>query len=664
MWEAFGAGLMHVLQWPTFGFLLLGVVVGLWLGAVPGIGGLVGLVIIMPFTYDMSPVAAFALMLSLFAVLSTGDTITSVLLGVPGSAAAAATVLDGYPMAKRGEAARALGAAYTCSMLGGIIGALFMAASLPFILPVILWFGSPEFFMLAVLGLAMCGSLSGASVLKGIGAAFIGLILAQVGYGVIQPVPRFHFGLGYLIDGIPLIPLVLGLFGLPELMELAAKQTSIARVPRVESMWSGIRHGIRDTLQNWWLLIRSSFIGIYIGIVPGLGASVVDWFAYGHAVQSAKDKSQFGKGDVRGVIAPEAANNSVRAGDLIPTVAFGIPSGATTALLLSAMLVHGLRPGTEMLTTKLDITFSFVWTIILSNIIGSVGLMFATFWVARLAFTPGNLLVPGVMLFIFMGCWVGSTDLGDWIALLLGGAFGVLFKGAGWPRPPLIMAVVLGPLMEKSFWLSMQGFGVGFLTRPATMVILTLVLITLYVSGRGILKSRMTGVSGQQVTMGEGYERNPLASVIVSTLGVGIFTFAAFYAQKWGYSVRLFPVVTAVPAAVLFAIVLLRDLKDLRTEVHAKGSFGAVAQACGEQMSIGSAALFLAWIAGAIAITFIAGQTAGILVYMASYLWWWGKAGWKTIALYVAGGWAILYVFYDRLLHIFWYPSLLSEWLS
>jgi putative tricarboxylic transport membrane protein len=434
-------------------------------------------------------------------------------------------------------------------------------------------------------------------------------------------------------------------------------------VPRMESMFSGILHGIRDTMQNWWLLIRSSFIGIYIGIVPGLGASVVDWFAYGHAVQSAKDKSQFGKGDVRGVIAPEAANNSVRAGDLIPTVAFGIPSGATTALLLSAMLVHGLRPGTEMLTTKLDVTFSFVWTIIISNIIGAVGLMFATFWVARIAFVPGNLLVPGVMLFIFMGCWVGSTDLGDWIALLGGGAFGILFKGAGWPRPPFIMALVLGPLMEKNFWLSMQGFGLNFLTRPATLVILVLVLLTLYVSGRGILKSRVPTVAGQ-ISIGEGYERNPLASTIVSALSVCVFIFAAFYAQKWGYSVRLFPTVTAIPGAILFAVVLARDLMDLRNEVRAKGSLGAVARACGEQMSIGSAALFLAWIAGAIAVTFVAGQMVAILVYMASYLWWWGKAGWKTIALYVAGGWAILYFFYDRLLHIFWYPSLLSELLG
>jgi TctA family transporter len=657
MWEAFGSGLIQVLQWPTIGFIFLGVVIGLWLGAVPGIGGLVGLVIIMPFTYDMSPVAAFALMLSLFAVLSTGDTITSVLLGVPGSAAAAATILDGHPMAKRGEAARALGAAYTCSMLGGVIGGLFMAASLPFILPMILWFGSPEFFMLAVLGLAMCGSLSGASMMKGIGAALIGLLIAQVGYAVIQPVPRFTFGTAYLIDGIPLIPMVLGLFGIPELLELAVKQTSIARVPKVESMYAGILHGVRDTLQNWWLLIRSSFIGIYIGIVPGLGASVVDWFAYGHAVQSAKDKSQFGKGDVRGVIAPEAANNSVRAGDLIPTVAFGIPSGATTAILLSAMLVHGLRPGTEMLTTKLDVTFSMVWTIILANIIGAVGLMFATFWVARIAFIPGNRLVPGVMLFVFMGCWIGSTDLGDWVALLMGGAFGVLFKGAGWPRPPLIMALVLGPLMEKNFFLSMQGFGVEFLLRPAVLVILALVAITLYLSGRGYLKTRAPGGMGQ--AFGEGYERNPLASAIVAGLLLALFLYAGMTAFRWSYSVRLFPLVTAWPAIVLFAAILARDLWDVRKEVRDRGSLGAVVAACGEQLTFARSALFLAWIAGALVVTFFVGQTVALLVFVASYLWYWAKARWTLIAIYVLCAWLILYVFYDRLLHIFWYPSLL-----
>jgi len=655
MWEAFAAGLIHLMQWQIIGFMLLGVVIGLWIGAVPGVGGLVGLAIILPFTYDMQPIAAFALMLSLFAVLGTGDTITSVLLGIPGGGAA--TVVDGYPMAKRGEAARALGAAYTCSMLGGVIGGFIMAASLPFILPVILWFGSPEFFMLAVLGLAMVGSLAGASVLKGIGAAFIGLLIAQVGYGVIQPVPRFTLGTSYMIDGLPLIPVVLGLFALPELLELAVKHTSIARVPKIESQAAGIIRGIKDTFENWWLMIRSTFIGIYVGMVPGLGASIVDWLAYGHAVQSAKDKSQFGNGDVRGVIAPEAANNSVRPGALIPALAFGIPGSASTAILLSAMLIHGLRPGTEMLTTKLDFTFSMVWIIILANIIGAVALMFATYYIARIAFIPGNLLVPAVMLFIFMGTWVGSTDLGDWITLLIFGVIGVLVKGAGWPRPPIILALVLGPLMEKSFFLSMQGFGAQFVLRPATLVISALVLLTLFFAYKGILQRK---VVGDQPQFGEGYQKNPLASVILSGLGTITFAAAGLTAQQWGYSVRLFPTVVSIPATILFAWIFVRDVRELLAERQVAGSYGAVARMCGEKLALGPSMLFMGWIAGALVVTFIAGQQVGIITYMATFLWYWAKAGWMTILIYCVSGWLFLYFFYGKILNVFWYPSLLS----
>ena len=386
MIEAMLAGLELVLSWPALGYLMLGVFLGMWIGAVPGLGGAVGLALMLPFTFGMDPVPAFALLLGMYAVTSTSDSVSSIMLGIPGTVASQATILDGYPLAKKGQAARAFGATYTVSAFGGVLGALLLAVSLPVILPVIFAFGVPEFFMLAVLGLTMVGALSGRSLLKGVAAALIGLMITTIGYAEATGIPRFYFGINYLLDGLPIIPIVLGLFGLPELLELAVKNTSIARKTSGESATMGLFQGAKDAFKHRWLSFRCALLGTYIGMLPGLGAAIVDWIAYGHAVQSAKDKSQFGQGDIRGVIAPETANNAHKAGALIPTVAFGIPGSIGTAILLGALVIKGLRPGPDMLTTNLDLTFSMVWAIVLANLVAAVLLMFFSRHIHKITF--------------------------------------------------------------------------------------------------------------------------------------------------------------------------------------------------------------------------------------------------------------------------------------
>jgi putative tricarboxylic transport membrane protein len=583
MFEAAIDGLFLVLQWPAIGYLMLGVGLGIWLGAVPGLGGAIGLVIILPFTFDMEPVQAFSLLLGVFAVTSTGDTIASVMLGIPGTAASQATILDGYPMAMKGQAARALSAAYTVSMIGGILGAFVLAVSLPVILPVILAFAMPEFFMLAILGLAMVGALSGGSILKGFGAAMIGLLFSMVGYGQMTGRARFHFELEYLLDGLPLIPVVLGLFALPELMELAVRDTSISRVPKDQARGGGIRQGIRDAFDNRWLVIRCSAIGVYIGMIPGLGAAVVDWFAYGHTVQSAKDKSQFGLGDVRGVIGPESANNAVRGGSLIPTVAFGIPGSASNAILLSALLIQGLKPGTEMLVDKLDITFSMVWAIVIANIVAAGLLMVCTRQIAKVAFIRGHLILPGIILFVFMGAWMASADIGDWFALLCAGIIGFILKRAGWPRPPVILAMVLGPIMEQSFQISLQAFGNLFFLRPISIGIIGIIVITLVLSARGVIRNKTAPKSEQQLA-GEGREKNPLLSAVVSLFGLFIFASAIIMSFKWHLSDKQFPWLASFPAVVFFACALFFDLKDWKKETESAGGFRLALNASVEKM--------------------------------------------------------------------------------
>ena len=650
-------GLVLVFQWPAIGFLALGVLLGIWLGAVPGLGGIIGLVILLPFTYGMDPVSAFALLLGMFAVTSTSDTIASVMLGIPGTAASQATILDGYPMAQQGKAARAFGAAFTVSAFGGVFGALILAVSIPLVLPIILAFNSPELLMLGVLGLAMVGSLSGGSILKGLIVALLGLMMSMIGYAEMAAIPRYWMGTTYLLDGLPLIPVVLGLFAIPELMELAIRDSSIARIPKEQTQGGGMLEGIKDAFRHWWLTLRCAALGTYVGMLPGLGAAVVDWFAYGHAVQSAKDASMFGRGDVRGVIAPEAANNATRGGALLPMVAFGIPGSLGTAILMGALLIQGLKPGPEMLTDKLDLTFSMIWTIVVANILVAGLLMIWSNQVAKVAFIRGHLIVPGVILFVFMGAWLGGASMGDWIACLALGVVGFFMKRGGWPRPPLVLALILGPILENAFHISMRVHGgAGWLGRPIVLVIAALVVLTLALSAwrYATSKRRPDGPS-----IGEGTERNLTISVPLAFAMTALFAWAAVESLAWPNMVRQFPLTAAVPAAALSFAVLLIESRDLRATLREAGSFRAVAAADAQTAALGRATVFFGYLIALLAVGYLFGQMVALPLFIAAYLWRWGGYGWAVSLGYAAAGWAFLYLFYGKVMNVFWHQPLL-----
>ncbi len=657
MFEALISGLSLVFQWPAIGYLVLGVFLGIWVGAVPGLGGIIGLVILLPFTYGMDPVSAFALLLGMFAVTSTSDTIASVMLGIPGTAASQATILDGYPMAQQGKAARAFGAAFTVSAFGGVFGALILAVSIPLVLPIILAFGSPELLMLGMLGLAMVGSLSGGSMLKGLIVALLGLMMAMIGYAETAPVPRYWFGTSYLLDGLPLIPVVLGLFAIPELMELAIRDSSIARIPREQSQGGGMIEGIKDAFRNWWLALRCAALGTYVGMLPGLGAAVVDWFAYGHAVQSAKDKSKFGRGDVRGVIAPEAANNATRGGALLPMVAFGIPGSLGTAILMGALLIQGLKPGPEMLTDKLNITFSMIWTIVVANILVAGLLMVWSNQVAKIAFLRGHLIVPGVIMFVFMGAWLGGASMGDWIACLIMGIIGFLMKRGGWPRPPLVLALILGPILENAYHISMRVHdGLGWTTRPIVLVIIGLIIITLFFSFRG---ARKTAKSKDTLVTGDSAETNVLISAPFAALLGLFFVWAAVEALSWPTMVNEFPLTAAIPAALLSIVVLFMETKAARYEITQIGGFRAAALDASERAFIGGAARFFGYLIGLIIVAYLFGQMIALSLFICVYLLRWGEYSWKISVSYAAVGLLFLYGFYDRVMNVFWHMPLI-----
>jgi hypothetical protein len=463
------------------------------------------------------------------------------------------------------------------------------------------------------------------------------------------------------MDELPIIPVVLGLFAIPELMELAIRNVSISRVPKDQAVGGGIIDGIREVRKHWWLAFRCSILGSYIGMLPGLGASIVDWIAYGHAVQSAKDKSQFGKGDIRGVIAPEAANNAIKGGALIPMVAFGIPGSLGTAILLGALIMQGLRPGPEMLSENLHITFSLVWMIVVANVVVSGLLMLLSKQVAKIAFIPGHLVVPGVIVFVFMGAWLGGASFGDWITCLTMGIIGFIMKRGGWPRPPLVLALILGNILENTFQISNRAYdGLSWLTRPIVVIVMILLVLTLIFAVRGIIKQKQRkSDDSDSLVVGEGVERNPLISLPFSfALGI-MFVWAAVESVPWPAEVKQFPIIIAIPGAILVFITLFHDTRDLMRARTAAGSLGEVVSTFSDQAVLPKALIFFGYLVTMLLMTLVVGQKIAMPIFIGFYLWRWGGYGLRVCFGYALGGWAFLVLFYDQVMHLLFHPSLL-----
>jgi TctA family transporter len=431
----------------------------------------------LPFSYTIkTPIEAFCFLLGMLAVTSTTGDLTSILFGIPGEGSAAALILDGYPMSKNGEAGRALGAAITSSVVGSLIGAVSLAISIPIMRPLVLLFGSPELFIIAIMGITFIGTLAGASLIKGLLAGGIGLMLAAIGVDPQTGSLRYTFGSLYLWDRLDLIPVVVGLFAIPEIVDLAVRGTSIAggKTGKI----TGVMEGVKDTFRHFWLVTRCSLIGVYFGVLPVLGANVAQWISYAHAVQGLKDKSRAGKGAIEGLLGPACANNSTRGGDLIPTIAFGIPGSGAMALLLGAMLIVGLNPGPEMLKSKLDVTFAMVWVLIIANIIvAGVCFMFLNY-LASVTFIRGSLLIPFLMFLVFIGSFTANNDINDNIATILFGVIGYFMVKFGWPRPPLILGLTLGKIAENYLWISTAAYGAKWLTFPSVMGLIALTVFT------------------------------------------------------------------------------------------------------------------------------------------------------------------------------------------
>jgi TctA family transporter len=648
-------------------YLFGGVCMGLSLGILPGIGGIAGTALLLPFTYNLDPPTAFALLLGLGATTTTADPIAAILFGAPGHAASAATTLDGYPMTRRGEAGRALGASYMAALIGGLFGALLMAVALPILRPIILYIGSPELLGVAVFGISMVAVLSGNAPLRGLTAACFGMMLSMIGTDPQSGTLRWTMDTLYLWDGLPLVPLTLGIFALPELCDLAIGRMAVVQQGMTLDTKSGMLLGVQDCMKHWFLILRCSWLGAAMGAIPGIGASVIDWISYGHALRTEKGASEtFGTGDVRGVIAAESATNAREGGALVPTVAFGVPSSAGMAILLGAFLIHGLVPGPEMLTKHLDITYSMVWSIAIANILGS-GLCFLfSGQLAKIATLRYTLFMPGVLSLIYIGAFEASRNWGDIFSLMFFGMLGWAMKHFKWPRPPLVLGFILGATIERYMFISIQRYGISWMLRPFVVVMFIMAGLSLLrplladIRSHGGVK-KMVSQWGHPMLSPENLFAAALLCLFIAMIAASL---------EWSFAARIIPTIVGTGAILFCSLSLINDVFGL----HERGGGGGGALAAKSQkihMDIASKTahlptkiiltrgfLFFGWMAGFAACMALIGLIPTVPVFITAFMRFEGREPWKIVIPMAASVVALIYVVFDQLLAIPWPPTL------
>jgi len=620
MVDVFLSALVEIATLEHMSFLLAGVLIGLMVGVFPGLGGIAGLSLLMPFLYGLDTTSALAMLIGLVAVIPTSDTFASVLMGIPGSSASQATVLDGFPLAKQGEAARALSAAFFSSLVGGIIGAVILTGFVLIARPIILAFGSAELFMLSLFGLSMVGVLAGRSLVKGLSACGIGLVIGSIGGAPATGEFRMVMGIDYLYDGIPLVIVGLGLFAVPEIVDLLRRDRPIAADMRLGSGWFA---GVRDWWRNWFLSVRCSGLGAVIGAIPGLGGTVVDWIAYGHAVQSTTKEPRFGQGDIRGVIAPESANNAKEGGGLLPTLMFGIPGSGSMAIFLGGMVLLGIQPGPSMVTTNLDVTYTIIWSLALANILGAGLCIALAIPISRLTLIPFQLLAPFMITVICFASFQATRILDDLVALLVIGVIGIYMRRFGWPRPALLIGFVMAPQAETYLYQAVQFYGWGFMGRTGVLIILAITVVSLWIG----MKARVDDGSGVAMKRTDPNAPAPAPAValrerwpqlVFASFALGLFVFAINDAMRQSFLGQVFPLVVASVAAFFGVIVILQLLfsKDSANIVYDQEEAPENAKNQGVR-SLWSGAF---WIALLVGLTALVGFFLAMLAFFLIYL--------------------------------------------
>lgn len=483
----------NLLTFNSLFFLVLGTCIGLVFGAIPGLGGTTAIALLIPLTFGMENFEAIVLMGGVMASTSTGGSVSAILLNTPGIAPNAATTFDGYPLAQQGKAGLALGAGATASALGGLIGVATLVAVIPIAKEIVLLFAPAEFFLLAVFGLCAIAVATGGRLLQGLITACVGLIAGFIGYDGVSGEIRYAFDVDFLWDGIKLVPALIGLFAIAEMINLSVKGGTVAENPEIVKI-QRIFDGVKAVFQNYTTMFRGSAIGTLIGAVPGVGGTVAAFLSYSTQVQMSKEPETYGKGNILGVIAPESANNAKDGGSLIPTLAFGIPGSAETAVFLGVLVLHGLDPGPTILFEHEDVIFTLILTLTFACVLATLIVLCLARTLALLTLIDVHILVPVVTIIALVGAYALQTEIGDVFVALVFAVVGYYMIRFNYPRITFTIALVLGEITERSFHQTMMisdGSWSIFLTRNVSLILLLLIAASLaYPSLRLWMKKR------------------------------------------------------------------------------------------------------------------------------------------------------------------------------
>ena len=454
--EVFAEALGIVFSWPTIGWVVAGIIIGIIVGALPGLGASLGMAILLPLTFQLDGVSAIVLLISIYSGAMYGGAIAAILLNAPGTSAAAATTFDGYPMSRKGQAVTALSMSATASALAGFLTIATLIILSPVLIEIVLMFGSPEYFLIAILGLAMITVVARGSIVKGLIAGFFGLALTTIGSAPMTGDNRYTFGQFALYDGVDFVAALIGLFAVAEMMKLANERGGISR--RGFDVTGDILPGIRAVFRHPITFLKSAYIGMGIGAIPGAGSTVSTFVAYTEAVRSSKDSESFGDGNEVGVIAAEASNNGTIGGSIIPAISFGIPGSAATAVLIGGLIMHGLNPGPDLFSAdaNLNVTYAMFIALFVGNILILVlGLSLIT-RAGMLTKIDSDYIIPMILVLSFLGAF--ALNNGRWVDVItiVGlGVIGFYMKRYDYSIIAFVLGVVLGEIAEENLFRSL-----------------------------------------------------------------------------------------------------------------------------------------------------------------------------------------------------------------
>lgn len=654
MLEALLQGGLTLVTPPVVYWILPAVLLGIVIGIIPGIGGLIGVALLLPFIYHIPPEIGLTFLIVFHAVTFTGGSISAILINIPGTGVNAATLIDGFPMTQKGEGGRALGAAITASTMGGILSVPMGLLMIPLIIPIVMAFKSPEMFMVVVLGLTFIAVLASDAPIKGLIGAALGMFFALIGYQVWRGIPRFTFGSMFLYGGLGVVPVVLGLFGLVELIDMFLKgQVAIATKGTTVGGMQDVLRGAKDVFYHKWLWLRSTVVGYLFGVIPGVGAETATFVAYGQAKQISKNPEKFGTGCVEGVIAPESANNAKDAGALLTTLAFGIPGSTVMAILLGGFLLVGITPGPKMLVDHLPLSFTLLLGIVLANLIGGIICLSVAPQLIKIARVHVDFLFTMVLALILAGAFVSEGYMLDIPVVIIFGLLGLFMKRLGYSRPAFILAFVLGTLFEYYLQLSVDIYGPLFFVTPISLA-MVLIIVGLfafpYLRAKFSRRSRSASKAGSEDIKEKGIPYFALFTILLALYVIG--SALSFENPQ----ARLFP---SLVGGILLALSVIDLVKELQARKKIKMTMDERRQVSGkgilEWRRLG---LVMGWVVGASLGVYLIGFLLAIPIFVLSYLKQHGRSWSMSIGL-AAGVTAMIYGMFELGLQVHLYRGLI-----